>query len=105
MDSNASPPSFPPPPPFMAPPPIIVPPASPPPPKRGRGWMVFALILLVLLVVSMLANFGQLISGFAPARTTRHVRVAGPRLDEVLVEDNDAASKILVVDVDGIITS
>jgi len=66
--------------------------------------MVFALILLVLLLVSGLVNVGQFFSGFAPVKAV-HSRTAGPRLEETLLEDNDASVKIAVVDVAGIITS
>jgi len=65
--------------------------------------MVFALIVLVLLLISVLFNVGHLIHGLAPLRVAG-TREAGPRLEEVITEDNDAASKIVVVDVAGIIT-
>lgn len=70
--------------------------------------MVFAIVLLVFLGLSLLINFSQF------AGSVMHVnrgpvvagtREAGPRLDEVVVEDNDASSKIAVVEVNGIITS
>jgi protease-4 len=103
MDSNQVPPSFSPPPP-LAPPPLISPAAQPRQPKRGRGWMVLALVLLVFLVFSLLLNFGQLASGLGPVSGS-HGRTAGPRLDEAILEDNDASHKIAVIDVDGIISS
>ena len=102
MDTNEVPPFSAPPP--LNPPPVIFPPSPPPPRRRGRGWMIFALVLLVFLVVSLLGNFGQFISGIIPVASVR-TRVAGPKLDEVILEDNDAASKIAVIDVDGIISS
>jgi protease-4 len=71
--------------------------------------MIFAIILLVLLGLSMLVNFSQL------AASVMHVsrggpmvsrtREVGPRLDEAVLEDNGASSKIAVVEVNGIITS
>lgn len=71
--------------------------------------MIFAIILLVLLGLSMLINFSWLASsvtrvsrGGAIASRTREV---GPRLDEAVIEDNGASSKIAVVEVNGIITS
>lgn len=74
--------------------------------------MIFAIILLVLLGFSMLMNVGQMVSkvthsgGLASGRYGyAHARVAGPRLEETLVEDNDAISKVAVVRVEGIITS
>src|SRR5205807_5034270 len=35
----------------------------------------------------------------------KHIHASGPRLEEVIIEDNDAANKIAVVDIEGIITS
>ena len=69
--------------------------------------MIFAVILLVLLLISILGNFTQLISrtltfnsGFSGGIT----RNTGPRLEEFVVEDHDAANKIAVVRVEGTIT-
>src|ERR1041385_4183447 len=121
MDSNATPPfssppiappppgpsSYAPPPPSYPPPPYIAAP-TPPPPRRGRGWMVVAIILLLLLILSVLVNFGQLTSSVVRVpggRAHTRARMAGPRLDEVILEENNAANKIAVIDVDGIITS
>jgi len=93
------------PPPPLAPPPVITPPPSRP--RKGRGWMIFAIILLVVLAFSLFINFAQFIShalsfnhNFA-ASITREV---GPRLEECLLKDNDSRNKIAVVSVDGIIT-
>jgi protease-4 len=91
-------------------PPVIAPP--PPKPRRSRGWMIFAIILLVLLCFSLLGNFAQLVhrvmnfpSGFNSFRNGTVTRTAGPKLDEFVLEDNDAHNKIAVITVDGIITS
>src|SRR5438270_13703013 len=100
------PPSAPPPPPPIPPPPIIraAPPANPP--RRGRGWMVFALILLVLLGFSMLYNLGTLVSHALHGRGTHYAgRTAGPKLEEIIREDNESANKIALIEVKGIITS
>jgi protease-4 len=70
--------------------------------------MIFAIILIVLLAVSLLGNFAQAISrAFAFNRnfSTSFTREVGPRLDEVLLKDNDARSKIAVIPVEGIISS
>jgi protease-4 len=64
--------------------------------------MVVAILLLVLLAFSMLLNIG-LFSGASRGRRVTHT--VGPRLDEVLVEDNDSATKIAVIEIHGIITS
>ncbi|HEU0037705.1 MAG TPA: signal peptide peptidase SppA [Verrucomicrobiae bacterium] len=93
-----------PPPPPLTPPPVMAPGPPARPPRRGRGWMIFAFVLLVLLGLSVLMNLGHLLeSMFSIKGVGAHV--AGPRLDEVVLEDNDASSKIAVVPVEGIITS
>jgi protease IV len=87
------------------PPPVIT--APPPQPRRGRGWMIFAIILLVLLLISLFGNFAQLVSqalNFKGGLGNGISREVGPSLDECLVKDNDASSKIAVVTVDGIIS-
>ena len=66
--------------------------------------MIVALVLLVLLGMSVLANLSHLLSGFGPMKVARSNSV-GPRLEEVSTEDNGASSKIALVEVDGIITS
>ena len=69
--------------------------------------MIFALILLVLLGLSMLLNFGQLAGSVMRVGGSRSVassRYVGPRLDENILEENSASTKIAVIDVKGIIT-
>src|SRR5690242_14900541 len=105
---DSIPPATPPPPAFVPPPPVIVPPNQPRPQKRGRGWMILAIVLIVLLALSMLINVSQLagsVMHVSGARTVASTRYAGPRLDETILEDNSANAKIAVVDVNGIITS
>jgi protease-4 len=94
-------------PPAFTPPPVIAPP-PPTKPRRGRGWMIFAIILLVLLCISLFGNLTQFVSrmltfnnGFRPSMA----RDIGPKLEECVLEDNDARNKIAVIEVDGIITS
>jgi len=74
--------------------------------------MIFAIILLVLLAFSMLGNFAQAIShsigsGLNRGFKTSSARDIGPKLEECVLEDNDAPHnyKIAVIEVDGIITS
>ena len=69
--------------------------------------MIVAIVLFVLLGVSVLFNFGQIFeklvrleTGSSPMRT----RQAGPRLEEFVVEENDASLKIAVVPIEGIIS-
>jgi len=66
--------------------------------------MVLAIVLLVLLGLSVLANLSQLAGGIVSVKGVR-TRTAGPKLEEAILEDNDAGNKIAVVDIDGIITS
>lgn len=79
-------------------------PLSPPPRRKSRGWMIFAIVLLLLLGVSVLMNLGHFVESMFSIKGVR-THVSGPRLDEVVLEDNDASSKIAVVPVEGIITS
>jgi protease-4 len=107
METPPLPPSAVPPP--LTPPPIITPP-PPSKPRKSRGWMVFAIILLVLLAFSLFGNLTQFIShaftsGFSRGSfRTSMAREVGPRLEECILEDNDSRRKIAVVTVDGIIT-
>ncbi|HLX96814.1 MAG TPA: signal peptide peptidase SppA [Verrucomicrobiae bacterium] len=69
--------------------------------------MIFAIILLVLLLVSLFGNFAQLVSqalSFKGGLGNSISRDVGPNLDECLLKDNDASSKIAVITVDGIIS-
>jgi protease-4 len=68
--------------------------------------MVLALVLLVLLLFSGFFNLGYLGTLLPGSSSMRHMsRSSGPRLDEVVKEDNDAVNKIAVVEINGIITS
>src|SRR5437763_11247472 len=115
MDENVTPPpppplasptgvAAPPPPPPLSPPPVIVP-AAPNASRRGRGWMPFAIILLVLLAISVLFNFSALVSNLGGHGRVKYSRSVGPKLEEVTAEDNGANDKIALVEVNGIITS
>ncbi len=101
MESNSPPaPEYKMPP--IHPPPVITPPSRPP--RKSRGWKIFAIILLVLLVLSVFSNLRHFTSDIVGVKV-RGARNAGPRLEEVIIKDSDAANnKIAVVDVDGIIT-
>jgi protease-4 len=67
--------------------------------------MIFAIVLLVLLAISMLYNVGNFASNLIGGKNVKYSRAAGPRLEEVITEDNNASTKIAVVEVSGIITS
>ncbi len=105
MESN-TPTPFTPPPPIQLPPPIIVPP-PPAPPRKSRGWMIIAIILFLLLGVSVLTNLGSLFKSFThlSGMSGSHQRSVGPRLDEMVLEDNDGSEKIAMIPVEGIISS
>ena len=105
--AGAPPPLFsapppPPPPPFLsAPPPILVPPK----PKRssGSGWRWVALIALVVLAFSLLANLSYLARFLLHSESRSYER--NKNLEEVFIERKSSPNKILVIDVEGIITS
>ncbi len=104
MESN-TPPPIPAPPLFQSPPPIIVPP-PPTPPRKSRGWMILSIILFLLLAIILLANLGGLFKSFTHLSGIGgpHQRSGGPRLEEVVLEDNDASDKIAVIPIEGIIS-
>ena len=74
--------------------------------RGGRGWMIFSIILLLILAVSIVMNVASFFSAFITTPTSRHYAAgtAGPRLDEVVREDNDSSHKLAVIEVRGIIT-
>lgn len=67
--------------------------------------MVVAIILFVLLGFSVLMNLGHLMESFLGASQLQTYASAGPRLDEVMLEDNDGRAKIAVIPIEGVITS
>lgn len=67
--------------------------------------MIFALLLLVLLGISVLFNLGHLFEKIISVGGMQSHRTSGPRLEEVVLEDNGGSSKIAVISIDGIITS
>src|SRR5206468_156390 len=93
----------PPPPSFVRPPPVITPVSGPRPARKGGGWKVFAIILLVVLALSLLMNFGQVVSSVT-GHSVRSSHAYGPRLEEVTVRDNNSSQKIAVIPIEGIIT-
>jgi protease-4 len=104
---GSTPPPVPPVPPVSYRPPPVLRPGTPPRPAArnanpGRGWMIIAIILAVLLGLSFLANIGGSIShGVATAHRGAHKSGLMP----VYLEQNNAKSDVMVIDVDGVITS
>jgi protease-4 len=107
MDNSFSTPGGPPPPSPFGTPPVITPP-SPSRPAKSHGWMIFAIILIVLLCLSVFGNFAQMVShamGFGKQFQSAAARESGPQLEEVTIKDDGGRDKIAVITVDGIITS
>jgi protease-4 len=102
--SSGTPPQLtPPPPPRITPPPPVR-------PRRSWGWMIASIILIVLLGFSWLIIIAQGVShsignSFSRGLKSSAAREVGPKLDEYILEDNNARNKIAVVTVDGIISS
>ncbi len=67
--------------------------------------MILAIVLLVCLGISLLYNIGNFASSLVHGKSVKYSRTAGPRLEEVMTEDNNASTKIAVVEISGIITS
>jgi len=73
--------------------------------------MIFALLLLVVLVPSLLGNFISAVSGAFSARHAGargeafgSTHEAGPKLEEYSLDDNKSANKIAVITVSGVIS-
>lgn len=66
--------------------------------------MIFSIILLLLLGVSFLLNLGNMAGSLVHGRS-RVTRTVGPKLEEVVFEDNSSANKIAIIEITGIIGS
>jgi protease-4 len=109
MDSNLPPdsnpqPATPPPPAYHRPPPVITPLPVTRPARRGTGWMIFAIVLLVLLIMSAMLNFQQIFKTAVGRRVTPYRTTAGPRFEEVMLKESTYSDKIVVIPIEGIIT-
>ena len=67
--------------------------------------MVVAIILFVFLGFSVLMNIGSFFSSMGRVNALQPRRAAGPRLEEVLLEEKGGRAKIAVIRIEGIITS
>jgi protease-4 len=74
-------------------------------PRRGNGWRVVAFLLLIGLVISLLGNLVLGIGGGPSVASSGHGNHAGDHFMEAVLEDNDSDDKILVVNIDGVISS
>jgi protease-4 len=119
MDENVTPPAPEPSPATPQPPPLqSAAPSAPPPipqsfyvaprpqPRGGRGWKIFALLACVLLLISLVFNPLHLLFGlFKGDGGLPQRRTTGPRLQENWIKDNDSQNRIVVVPIEGVITS
>ncbi len=116
MDENVTPPApepsgapVPPPPPLRPPPPPLTQPYYTPATRvqrRGNGWKIFALLVCLLLVVSLVFNplhlFMTMFQGDGPLP---HRRQGGPHLQENWVKDTGSENRIVIVPIEGVISS
>jgi protease IV len=103
MDDSFSSPGAPPP--IPPPPPVIM--ALPAKPAKSRGWMIIAIIFIVLFCFCVFIIFAQFVShamrmpgNFGTVSETE----AGPQLQEAVLKDNHSDNKIAVVKVEGVIS-
>jgi protease-4 len=80
-------------------PPIFV---ATPPQRRGRGWMVLSLVLLAIIGVMMVGRMATFLMGGGKHITGTQ---SGRYFEEITVENPGADHKIVVVPVEGMITS
>jgi protease-4 len=66
--------------------------------------MFLAIALFLLLAVSVIANFGQLFTSFTHISPPSRYAV-GPRMEEVVLKESRSANKVVVVPIEGVITS
>ena len=64
--------------------------------KLYKTVITMAIILLVLLAVSLLFNFGSLLSGIGAHGRVRYSRSVGPKLEEVVAEDHLARDPVQI---------
>ena len=74
----------------------------PQPPRRRIGLWLLVLLLFGLLTLSLLSNMGYYLESVS---STGGARLARPKMNEVLVENNGSKDKILIADVSGIISN
>ena len=97
MDNQIPPPL---PPAASSQPPIFV--TAPQPRRGGRGWMVLSLVLLAIIGLMMVGRVASLVMGGGKHITGTQ---SGRYFEEITVENPGAADKIVVVPVEGMITS
>lgn len=88
-------------PPPISPPPVISAP-TPPKPKK-RPWLVISLVIVGIMAVLVLGGLWMFMAEMLTV-TGKIPRGVGPRLEEIVLEDNGAPAKIAVVEIEGIIS-
>lgn len=81
-------------------PPIFV--TTPPARRGGRGWMVLSLVLLGIIGLMVMGRMASFITGGGKHITGTQ---SGRYFEEITVESPEASDKIVVVPVEGMITS
>ena len=71
--------------------------------RSGTGWKIFAIVVCVFLLFSLMLN---LLFGFVKGdgALPQHHN-SGPRLQETWVKDNNSDNRIVIVPIEGVITS
>lgn len=67
--------------------------------------MILAIILMVFLIMSVLLNFQQIFKSAMGRRVAPYHSSVGPRFDEVTLRESSYSDKIVVIPIEGIITS
>src|SRR3954470_11317738 len=101
MDNEVPPPIHTPPPVASTPPPIIVNTVCPQR-SSGKGWMFVSFALLLVLAFVFMGRMVRMVTG--AAKHTTGVQ-SGRYFEEITVENPSAPDKIVIIDLDGIITS
>ena len=87
-------------------PPGAAPPPLPPPRARrnpsGSGWKIAVIVLVVLLCFSLFGNLLGIVGSILSGNSTSALAGKYP-FEEILLEDNEARRKFVVISVDGII--
>jgi protease IV len=111
MDENFTPPPPEPsaiaqPPPLRQAPPAFAQPIYVAPRRSGAGWKVFAIVTFALLLLSLILNpFHLLFSMMKGEGALPQHHTVGPRLQESWLKDNNSRNKVVVIPIEGVITS
>jgi protease IV len=74
--------------------------------RSGRGWKIFALLMLVLFLCSLVFNPFQFLFSMMKGEPRLQVHhTTAPRLQEAWIKDENSRHKIAVIPIEGVITS